>query len=716
MKRTLYTATIALTLLSLAATASAQDEMVFTEFQVANATNAGGWIEVCNAGTATVDLTDSTLEVYDVEEDVTWAFNMPTSVGFSLVFAPNECFVYRTTSTPISPDTLARELDISASVPFIPRHADIQLSYGLAGGLDKVSWNIPENLSPATAATDWPSYYPDRSIELDAGRVSTALNEDRDSWCRSQSGPYNLEGDFGTPGFYPSSECNRQAPQIEASCDTAGSVFYTGTETGIATRSAPVTVSSFDTTTPPVRLIVQATSDALVGAFSTATLPGAPDSLVVNVSIPIDTALSFADINVRVLAAEDSDGDIAILPDVCGFRIDIERCGDGLLDTIAGEVCDSDSISCEDLDPISFSAGQADCLDTCAGYDLSTCEARDEGVLCFVDFDGDTYGSEPFVVELEEGENCEDVVESTSGNPLSGNPNDCDDSDDTIFPGALPLNTDVGDLIDMNCDGFDECYLDNDDDGIGVEQIIPDAIELSVALSMGESCIGEKVSDINTDCDDNNPNVPGDDGAGCGLICPDLSQDPADSLPEGDPDEDGLTNEEEAFYGTNPCVFDSDADELGDGEEVDLGTDPTNPDTDDDDLLDGEEIEIGTDPLDDDSDDDGLLDGFEIEIGTNPLNPDSDDDDLLDGQEIEIGTNPLDPDSDGDGFLDGAEFLSGFDPLSKEDFPVYTGGDIGSCQSSAQQPALWASLLSILGLLVVRRRKEIEGDSPAATR
>src|SRR5690606_11251163 len=116
----LYTATLALGLLSLAATASAQEEMVFTEFQVANATNSGGWLEVCNAGTATVDLTNSNLEVYDVDEDVTWAFNMPTSVGFSLVFAPNECFVYRTTSTPISPDTLARELDISASVPYIP--------------------------------------------------------------------------------------------------------------------------------------------------------------------------------------------------------------------------------------------------------------------------------------------------------------------------------------------------------------------------------------------------------------------------------------------------------------------------------------------------------------------------------------------------------------------------------------------------------------------
>ncbi|MBY9002207.1 MAG: hypothetical protein KGD64_14905 [Candidatus Heimdallarchaeota archaeon] len=44
-----------------------------------------------------------------------------------------------------------------------------------------------------------------------------------------------------------------------------------------------------------------------------------------------------------------------------------------------------------------------------------------------------------------------------------------------------------------------------------------------------------------------------------------------------DPDNDGLTNEEEQFYETDPTNSDSDGDGLDDGMEVDLGYDPTDP-------------------------------------------------------------------------------------------------------------------------------------------
>jgi hypothetical protein len=87
--------------------------------------------------------------------------------------------------------------------------------------------------------------------------------------------------------------------------------------------------------------------------------------------------------------------------------------------------------------------------------------------------------------------------------------------------------------------------------------------------------------------------------------------------PLGDPDEDGLNNQEE----------------------VDNGTDPEDPDTDDDGLLDGEEVnDIGTDPTDPDTDDDGLNDGLEHKvIGTSPISGDSDNDGVTDGIEV-VGT------------------------------------------------------------------------------
>lgn len=68
-----------------------------------------------------------------------------------------------------------------------------------------------------------------------------------------------------------------------------------------------------------------------------------------------------------------------------------------------------------------------------------------------------------------------------------------------------------------------------------------------------------------------------------------------------DPDEDGLTTEEEARIGTNP----------------------NNPDTDGDGLLDGEEVNIhGTDPRKRDTDGDTLDDGVEVDSGClSPINP-----------------------------------------------------------------------------------------------
>jgi hypothetical protein len=68
-----------------------------------------------------------------------------------------------------------------------------------------------------------------------------------------------------------------------------------------------------------------------------------------------------------------------------------------------------------------------------------------------------------------------------------------------------------------------------------------------------------------------------------------------------------------------PEQMDSDGDGLSDAEEATYGTDATEPDTDSDGLGDREEVLVyKTDPLDADTDDDGFSDGMEVASGYNP--------------------------------------------------------------------------------------------------
>ncbi|MCA9878042.1 MAG: hypothetical protein KC442_09675 [Thermomicrobiales bacterium] len=117
----------------------------------------------------------------------------------------------------------------------------------------------------------------------------------------------------------------------------------------------------------------------------------------------------------------------------------------------------------------------------------------------------------------------------------------------------------------------------------------------------------------------------------------------------GDTDGDGLSDAEEAAYGSDPLNRDYDGDGLSDGEEVyTYGTDPVNNDTDGDSLTDGDEIyTYGTSPLSQDSDGDGLGDADELFVyGTGPASFDTDGDGIGDGEEVLVyGTDPLDPNS-----------------------------------------------------------------------
>jgi hypothetical protein len=122
-----------------------------------------------------------------------------------------------------------------------------------------------------------------------------------------------------------------------------------------------------------------------------------------------------------------------------------------------------------------------------------------------------------------------------------------------------------------------------------------------------------------------------------------------------DPDNDGLTNDEEEYYGTDPYNADTDEDGFTDGEEVNAGTDPLDPndypgvvvDTDGDGIPDEwEEEHFGcttcSDP-NDDPDGDGLTNLEEYRYDTDPNNIDTDEDGFTDGEEILAGTDPLDP-------------------------------------------------------------------------
>lgn len=162
-----------------------------------------------------------------------------------------------------------------------------------------------------------------------------------------------------------------------------------------------------------------------------------------------------------------------------------------------------------------------------------------------------------------------------------------------------------------------------------------------------------------------------------------------------DSDDDGLTDEEELLYNTNPFFNDTDGDRLLDGEEVhSFGTNPILFDTDSDFLCDYDELfEYKTSPTNSDCDYDGLLDGYEIiTFKSNPFDPDTDkdylldfdeakvyntyinvadtdQDGLLDGEEVHIyNTDPKNGDSDGDGLSDFWEIHNNHNPLKKDNW------------------------------------------------
>jgi len=155
-----------------------------------------------------------------------------------------------------------------------------------------------------------------------------------------------------------------------------------------------------------------------------------------------------------------------------------------------------------------------------------------------------------------------------------------------------------------------------------------------------------------------------------------------------DYDGDGLTDEQERGYGTNPCKADSDGDGIEDLAEeaywINRSHDPALPPSlpnpgpyywpEDEGypgysmhLLPGEDLDqdYKSNIADPDADNDGVLDGRELEQGTDPAGPDCDLDGLLDGED----PRPLlAVDADADSMNDDWEAVNGVsDPAGDED-------------------------------------------------
>ncbi len=180
------------------------------------------------------------------------------------------------------------------------------------------------------------------------------------------------------------------------------------------------------------------------------------------------------------------------------------------------------------------------------------------------------------------------------------------------------LPTDFTDfIIGNNSSSFTEALNGTIDDvAIYSREITPAEVTSLLNGDSPTSLVGDNDTDVDGLPDDWETRVAGD------LVTLEAG---------GDPDLDGLNNEDEFTGGTNPTSDDSDGDGAKDGEETRTGVWVDSSDR-------------GTDPLLADTDGDGISDGAESNTG---IFVDLDD----------TGSDPLSLDSDADGFSDAAEVI-----------------------------------------------------------
>jgi hypothetical protein len=160
--------------------------------------------------------------------------------------------------------------------------------------------------------------------------------------------------------------------------------------------------------------------------------------------------------------------------------------------------------------------------------------------------------------------------------------------------------------------------------------------------NQGDVCDADDDNDGLTDTEEasagTNPNNPDSDGDGV-TDGAEVHGSPATDPNNADTDGDGMTDGEELDNGTDPTVADSDGDGVSDmtdncpfvansGQENTYGDargdacEPNN-DPDNDGLTNNDEAEAGTDPNNADTDGDGYNDGAEVRAHTDPLDPTS---------------------------------------------------------------------------------------------
>jgi MYXO-CTERM domain-containing protein len=205
----------------------------------------------------------------------------------------------------------------------------------------------------------------------------------------------------------------------------------------------------------------------------------------------------------------------------------------------AGEAASSEPTDdCDDADPTSNPGA----IETVGDGVDNDCDGDE---TCFVDADDDGYRSEDGATVASTDGDCADV-----GEALALAAYDCDDGDDTISPTATEL---VGDGVDGDCDGTEDCYADADGDGVR-----PDAT--SLVPSADATCDGPgeaTTTDPTGDCDDTDatayPGAPEVVGDGVDEDC-DGAEDCYTDL-----DDDGYTDGDTRVSADTDCADASEA-------------------------------------------------------------------------------------------------------------------------------------------------------------
>jgi len=108
----------------------------------------------------------------------------------------------------------------------------------------------------------------------------------------------------------------------------------------------------------------------------------------------------------------------------------------------------------------------------------------DGNELCYVDADYDTWGT-------TQTQLSSDLTCLSPG--LAAQVMDCDDTNPDRFPNNPERPADG---VDQNCDNLEACYVDEDNDDVGIS-----ATELSASLT----CQGANIAPVDGDCDDDEP-------------------------------------------------------------------------------------------------------------------------------------------------------------------------------------------------------------------